>query len=68
MTVGEQNFDVRLQFPKSIPTPGRETLVPINFLNPDLAREHIRAGQRFTLRDWRVIAEGSVTSAEFPRE
>jgi hypothetical protein len=66
MTVEDHNFDVRLQLAKQGVLPGRETVVLINFLNPHVAREFIKAGQRFTLRDWRVIAEGTINRADFP--
>ncbi|HEX8663201.1 MAG TPA: hypothetical protein VF744_04145 [Beijerinckiaceae bacterium] len=66
MTVGRRNFDVRLQLANQKPVPGQEAVILINFLNPRAAREFIKAGQRFTLRDWRVIAEGTVDRADFP--
>ena len=65
MTVGDRNFDVRLHLSRRAVRPGQETSASIYFLNPDSAREYIKAGQRFTLRDWRVIADGRVERAEF---
>jgi hypothetical protein len=66
MTVGDRNFDVRLHLSRQALPPGRETAASIYFLNPHSAREYIKSGQRFTLRDWRVIADGMIERAEFP--
>jgi hypothetical protein len=64
MSVGERDFDVRLRFSNRI-TPGQQAVVSITFLDPDVARAFVKVGQSFTLRDWRVIAEGTVKSTNF---
>jgi hypothetical protein len=65
LTVGERNFDVRLTCANSGVAPGREAVVRIDFLEPRIAREFVSPGQTFTLRDWRVIADGRVEHIDF---
>lgn len=69
MTVGEQNFDVRLHLEKigSI-SPGQKTRVPISFLNLKLARKHCSVGKRFSLREAKVIADGIIEEILFSNE
>lgn len=65
LTIGERNFDVRLQLSGASILPGQTSVVSMNFLDPDGARRFVRVGQDVTLRDYRVIAEGKVESADF---
>jgi hypothetical protein len=69
MTIDEQNFDVRLHLESvgSI-SPGQQARVPISFLNLKLARKHCSVGQRFSLRESKVIGDGVIEEILFPNE
>jgi hypothetical protein len=69
MTIDDQNFDVRLHLEKvgSI-SPGQKTRVPISFLNPKLARKHCSVGKRFSLREAKVIGDGTIKEILFSDE
>lgn len=45
--------------------PGASAVVPIKFLEPDLAKELLKVGSRFSLRDGKVVGEGEVQELLF---
>lgn len=48
--------------------PGHEATVPIAFLSPDIAREHLAVGTRFTLWEAGTVGEGEIVSVSFPNQ
>ena len=55
------NFDGRILLEKIGPLrPGEETIVPIAFLSPDLAKPRLREGTQFHLRESRIVGTGEV--------
>ena len=66
MCVGDLNLDVRLNFSdRSGLAPGETARVSMKFLNPALAREQCSVGVKFTLRELRPIAEGTIEETAF---
>ena len=54
-------FDCRLLLDETGPLkPGAKTTVPILFLRPDLIKDRLQIGSRFTLWEMGTIAEGVV--------
>lgn len=48
--------------------PGDVATVPIAFLSPELARQSVGVGTRFTLRESREVGEGEVLTVDYPNE
>lgn len=61
LTYKDENFSCFLLLPKDSQVfPGDRTTLPIKFLYPDLIKPNLKIGDAFTLRDYRVIADGTV--------
>lgn len=57
----ERNYDVGLLVGKSDPIwPDEEVSVPIKFASPELIKKELKVGDRFLIREDRVIAEGII--------
>ena len=55
-------FDCRLLLTEiGALSPGQQAEVPIKFLNFDLVKNRLAPGEKFFLRDRKIIAEGEVT-------
>jgi len=58
---GGEYFDCRVLLIESGPVaPGERVTAPIKFLRPELIKSRLKVGDRFRLREARVIAEGTV--------
>ncbi|MBI5688533.1 MAG: hypothetical protein HZC55_00440 [Verrucomicrobia bacterium] len=63
---GEQANDCRLLLEgKGDIWPGQKITIPMLFLCPDLVRPRIKVGDRFQLREARVIAHGVIDEIMF---
>ena len=67
MAIDGVNLDVRFRVDRAGPLrPGETTEVEVNFLNPDLARRHLKVGGTFRLREAAVIGDGEIKQIYFP--
>lgn len=59
--IEEHSFDARLNLESVGPiAPGDTVTVPVNFLDPDIARRYCFVGQRLILKELRAIGEGVI--------
>lgn len=64
--LGLEVFDCLLMFGEIVPVQLGETItVPMRFLVADLLRGRLSPGDKFYLRDYRVIADGEIESVCF---
>ena len=61
LTYKGENFSCFLLLPEDSKVfPGDKTILPIKFLYPDLIKSNLKVGDTFTLKDYRVIADGKI--------
>jgi hypothetical protein len=61
MIIGDHNLDVRLHLDGvGQLRPGQEALVPISFLDPEFAKDFVKEGAAFKLREAKIIGEGII--------